>query len=252
VALRRLRSALRIFRPLSLQSVGSDLKWLTGALSDARDWDVLMTETLPAMLAALAESHVAKILVTAGEKRRDAARNSARAALSSGRAARTVILLGRLVTIPGELSLQEFFHTAAGDAERRKYSRRLHTFAAHEIRRRHRRLLQVEGALAELTVENRHRVRIGTKRLRYAVDFFSSLFVADRVSPYAKIIGEIQDLLGEANDGDVALRLLASLVPPRRVADFARGWVAARTKANLTGIDRRIAALKVARHFWKY
>ena len=130
-------------------------------------------------------------------------------------------------------------------------TRGLTGFAAHEIRRRHRRWLRVEDGIAELTVEARHRIRIDTKRLRYAVDFFSSLFTKAGVSPYTTVLSEIQDLLGEANDGDVAMQLVTSLTPPRRFTDFARGWIAARTRTNLAGIDTRIAALKVARHFWK-
>ena len=111
--------------------------------------------------------------------------------------------------------------------------------------------MRVEGALAELTAEARHRVRIDAKRLRYAVDYFWSLFAQGRVSPYASILGEIQDLLGEANDGDVATQLVATLTPPRRFTEYTRGWVAARTKANLAGIDMRIAKLKNTQHFWK-
>ena len=119
VALRRLRSAMRIFRPVNMESVGADLKWLTGALSDARDWDVLMTETLPVLLEAFGDSRAAKDLMAAGITLRNKARESARVALASRRAALLVMSLSRAVTIPGELALQEGGSTVAGDARKR-------------------------------------------------------------------------------------------------------------------------------------
>src|SRR5262249_60681541 len=50
IALRRLRCALTLLRPLApsamLASLRADAKWLAGALAGARSWDVFLGETL--------------------------------------------------------------------------------------------------------------------------------------------------------------------------------------------------------------
>ncbi|HSD62075.1 MAG TPA: CYTH and CHAD domain-containing protein, partial [Burkholderiales bacterium] len=55
VALRRLRSALGMFRAVlpreALEPPAQELKWLAGRLGPARDWDVFLGETLPRVAA---------------------------------------------------------------------------------------------------------------------------------------------------------------------------------------------------------
>ena len=71
VALRRLRSALRLFRealaPGEDAAFAEDLRWAAGALGRCRDWDVFVTETLPSLARG------------AGRRRRPARRSCARA-----------------------------------------------------------------------------------------------------------------------------------------------------------------------------
>jgi inorganic triphosphatase YgiF len=254
VALRRLRSAMRIFRPADDEHIAAELKWLTSALGDARDWDVLMTETLPAVLDAYGDPALATDLIAAATRRQADARDTARAALASTRETLLVLTMGRWIGVPGELALLPARHAIASHVAQTSSLHPLSHFASHEIRRRHRRLLRPDGgvrsALADLSPEARHRVRIDVKRLRYAVDFFSSLLGNKRMARYVKILGEIQDLLGETNDDAIAVHLVESLAAPGPFAEFARGWFAARTQTRLADVDRRIADLKDLRRVW--
>ena len=61
--------------------------------------------------------------------------------------------------------------------------------------------------------EQRHRLRIRMKRLRYACDFFAASFAGAAARPYIKRLAALQDILGDLNDIAVARRLLAEIAP---------------------------------------
>ncbi len=243
VALRRLRSAIRIFRPAHAAQVSAELKWLAAAMGEARDWDVLVTQTLPVLLAHDGGNGHRRGLTTpmaSAKQHQAAARDAARSALASTREALLIMTLARGVSDPGGFAVPP---------SRKKQS--LPQLASREINRRHRRLLRVNAALADSSVDARHRVRIDAKRLRYAVDFFATLFGEKHVTRYVKILGEIQHLLGETNDDAVSMRLLESLSPPAPFMDFAKKRTATRARTRLGNIDRRIAELRNVRRFWQ-
>ena len=249
VALRRLRSAIRIFRPAQAEQITAELKWLTTEMGGARDWDVLILQTLPALLDGYGEPQLGGELMRSAVVRQSDARTAARAALASTRACILRLSLARWVSDPGQLTLLPVAHVGDGDAVQGPGLQKLRGFASREIRRRQRHLLRANGALAGLSAEARHRIRIDTKKLRYAVEFFACIFDNHRVTRYAKILEDIQDLLGEANDGHVAMRLVTTLTPPERFSDFARGWFAARARSTLEVVDVRLDELRKAKPF---
>lgn len=77
VGFRRLRSAFRLFRELLGESAAPQeeaLRAITAALAPARDWDVLVTETLPAIAAMLPAQRLAPEFLAACERQRAQAR----------------------------------------------------------------------------------------------------------------------------------------------------------------------------------
>src|SRR5262249_32699412 len=98
------------------------------------------------------------------------------------------------------------------------------------IARRHKKLRKALGGFAELTPQQRHRVRIAVKKLRYTVDFLGGLFGADKVAQFQQSLKPLQDDLGHANDIRVANALMASLPAGEDAASVARaagivmGW----------------------------
>lgn len=258
VALRRLRSALRVFRPAQA-SFSAELKWLTGVLGDARDWDVLVAETLPPLLKSYGDAALGKKILGAAKRRQGICRATAKAALVSRRQAQWVIELARWLgaqdeSVPAaERAASAAVKQAGAEELPAKLTplNELPDFASREIRRRHRRLLHDSVALAILDPGARHQVRIDAKRLRYAVDFFATLFGNRRTSAYLKTLSAIQDVLGQANDAASAERLIESLAPPEGFIHFAKGWFAARTLANLTEIHGYFSTLKRSQRFWR-
>ena len=249
VAMRRLRSAIRTFKPANAEAISAEVKWLATAMGDARDWDVLVTDNLPTLLDGFGDPALAKVLMSAARQRQTEGRRSARAAIASPRATLLILAIGRWATVPGELTLLPPRGTADG-APADIPAMDLSAFASRGIRQRHHRLLRDSASLGELSPEARHQVRIDAKRLRYAVDFFSSLFSKKKTAQYAKVLGRIQDLLGEANDDAIAMTRIESLTPPERFVDFARGWFAARTVAKLVNMDPNVAELNAVKRFW--
>ena len=249
VALRRLRSALRTFKPPNAETIDAEVKWLAGTFGDTRDWDVLLMETLPALLEGFGDSALTTKLTAAGNQRQAEARRSARAALTSSRATLLILAVGRMASVVGE-PIQPAADASDDGTPADNLAMTLSHFASKRIRKGHRRLLGDSTFLGELSPEARHQVRIDAKRLRYAVDFFSSLFNETRGERYATILGRIQDQLGGINDAAVAMKHIESLEPPERFIDFARGWFVAQTQAKLAGMGRHFVDLKKAKRFW--
>jgi CHAD domain-containing protein len=63
-----------------------------------------------------------------------------------------------------------------------------------------------------LSKSERHDVRIALKRLRYALDFFDSVFDGERNKKFVKRLARLQDDLGLMNDVAAAETMLAQLV----------------------------------------
>ena len=57
---------------------------------------------------------------------------------------------------------------------------------------------------ADLDDHRRHRARIAAKKVRYAIEFFASLYPRRAVRHYVDALTELQDDLGWPNDAVVA------------------------------------------------
>jgi inorganic triphosphatase YgiF len=220
VALRRFRSAYALFKrglPLP-QTLLNEVKQLNAVLGPARDWDVFCTETLPPLRAALPDSAPLEDLVTQAERARQRAHDVVSDYLRSPACGRLLLGLAR--------------HLAAG--HRRFVAQlgepRLEDFAARHLKKRHKQVLAMTGNLLA-SVEERHRLRIGIKRLRYAMECFSSLYPKPSVTRMIAAVTKLQDILGHMNDRAVADRLLLSigndLAAFQRARDLVNGWQAA-------------------------
>lgn len=236
VALRRLRSALRVFRdaidPAFAGHLRAELQWIARATGAARDWDVLATQTLPAILHAWGPSPAARSVRARVAARRKAAREPLREALASPRYVRLVLALARWLAQP-----------AAEPAQTGK----LADLAARTVSKRHKRLVAGALRLSALTPAERHRLRLEAKRLRYALEGFETLFRRRRFDDYRELLAEIQDDLGRANDAAVAARLMAELEAPAGFTQFARGWLAAQTHSSVALLERHAERLATAK-----
>jgi CHAD domain-containing protein len=73
----------------------------------------------------------------------------------------------------------------------------------------HHKLTVAGKGLLGATAAERHRVRIRAKRLRYAAEFFQSLYPSAAMQRYIGRLTSLQDALGRLNDASVARRMLS-------------------------------------------
>ena len=122
-------------------------------------------------------------------------------------------------------------------------------FAASVLERRWRKLKQHGRHLERLSPEQRHRIRIEAKKLRYACEFFSGL-LADgrhrkRYQVFITALGDLQARLGDLNDilngNEIAAELASHKATPacRSHARHAAG-------GHLDDQDKRAAALLIS------
>ncbi|OBV39195.1 CYTH and CHAD domain-containing protein [Janthinobacterium psychrotolerans] len=231
VGLRRLRSAFSLFKPLLAlpEDLQADLDWLAGTLGAARDWDVLVNDTLAPCQGDVDASMLAPLI--------EAARGQARAAHAQAAEALADVRYTRLL-----LQLQRWLLTCgwregATPRQRRALEQPLPRFARQALRQRQRRLRKRGKLLLTGTPEQRHAIRIAAKKARYAAEFFASLFSDGKVRAYVKPLSGLQDVLGGLNDLQVADGLLRQLADRQAAlqepASFVRGYLAARAQERL-------------------
>lgn len=247
IALRRMRSALRLAGPADAAAcfLRTELKWLSGTLGAARDWDVLLAVTLPPAGRAYAASgtddaeaarEMARLL-GAARRQRTKARQRVREALGSARHAALVAAIE---------------HWIAKGPTAPNVALALPDYAAGQVRKLHKRLLRQAAALGGSgTPAERHRTRICAKRLRYAVEFFGSLYAARSVRRYRRELVALQDSLGALNDAATASRLLAALPAAGESAPFIQGWLAAREEDSASAARLALRRLNRLPRFWK-
>jgi len=196
VALRRLNTLMRVFRPALPERFSADwssaLKELAGVTGEVRDLDVMrQTILLPLLDSADSADHQALMrkAIAACDAARDAA-DSAFDRLLNG------VPLLRFARDMADLPDASGKKTMAAFAEKRLA--RLHGRAAT-------RLFEV---VRQPTPQASHRLRIALKNLRYSCDFFCSLYDEAAMLLYARHVAALQDELGFINDLHVALSRL--------------------------------------------
>jgi inorganic triphosphatase YgiF len=265
VGLRRLRSCLGLVALAtskeSVAPLADELRWLGNALGPARDWDVFMTETFPPLARRFARAEgVASFRARAARTRR-AQDHAAREAVSSPRYVGLLLALGEAFArdeLPGFARPAAPASGADGapPQERPELGAPVGRFAAFVLERRDRRVRRRGRDVPTATPEARHRVRIAAKKLRYAAEFFASLYPAKRVARYVTALQDLQDILGALNDATVVDRLLEEVgaggrpaVAPR-IDGLVRGWVAAVAEQELGRFKRAWSEFEDAKPFW--
>ena len=219
VAVRRLRSALSLFAAAAPGLKDSDLnkglRWLLSQLGPARDWDVFLGEILPPVIAAFPAEESLLRLQQQGElicrEKREQACMLAAGPLYNELLLRLCAWLWRAP-----------WRTAAAVA---KLDMPVSVFAAKMLQRRYRQTCRRGRRFKTLTAEQRHALRIATKKLRYAAEFFSGVYSRKVTRPYIQKLSQLQNVLGTLNDQVVAQRLLAQIAGDDRLQDHASGVI---------------------------
>lgn len=219
VAMRRLRSAIRLWRPLLPADYVSnfDPRWRTLAnqLGDTRNWDVLITEILPPISKAFPEHSDIRRLENEARTHLTACRKQARAAMTSPTYSQLLL---------------EFTAASVALAESKKPP--IGGFAPRSLNKRAKRVAALATETRDANPEARHALRVALKRLRYALEFFAPLFPLRRMQRYHQSAAGLLELLGQMNDIVVAEQLAMQALPGHH-SDLVRAWLAGRSDLML-------------------
>lgn len=208
VGMRRFRSSLKLFRsvvalPAHLQAGLDELAALLGA---ARDADVLLRVTLPRIADAGRHRAFLQGLFDYAEADAQEKRAAARAAVQSTRYAR--LMPDLFAWVDGKRWRKDV--SPAGRTRLRKplrpYARRA-VNAAHAVVAKRARKVQTLGGRDSAAL---HRLRIGCKQARYAVEFFRAIARPHKAARYIQKLSAVQDALGMLNDVHVAQTILSA------------------------------------------
>ena len=253
VGLRRLRSAFTLFKkmipPAQYGWLRGESRWLAGELGDARDWDVFLTELLAPLEADGASPGLARLRAEA-ESQRAAGYVQARAALDDVRATSFVLRLG--AWLEGRRWRED------GDPDRIALrTAPVQVLADALLAKRQRAALKAGRHFAELSAEERHLVRIALKKLRYAVEFFESLYDGDKIKRFRKRLTRLQNDLGALNDLAVARARLTGLAPVRKDPEVALaagevlGWHGRAAQQDSEGVLEDWQDFADVKPFWQ-
>lgn len=230
VAIRRLRSALKIFAEYDAQANNnweSQLANLFQQLGSTRDQDALRESLIPQLENA--GSPITELPPAASENI---------AIDTIFRSPTTTLLL---------LQLMSFAHSAAvADAE----SKSLKKVLRKRLQKMHQQICDDAGHFQTLDVESKHRTRKRVKRLRYTVEFVSSLFAEDEVKTYLKTLKPLQETLGHFNDLMVAQGLYESHAQTEPKTWFVLGWIASEERHISIQIEQDLQQFAVSQPFW--
>ena len=254
VALRRLRSALVVFRsvlpPDDAAWLEREASRLIGVLGPARDWDVFITETLAAVRAARPDDDNLERLAAAAEAERERAYEQAEALRAPDYTA-FLLRFGRWIETAGWRD----------EAGRDALDQPLARLAGRLLDKRHERVLKHGRGFERLSGDRLHRLRITLKKLRYASEFCATQFPDGTPRPYIKALRRLQDDLGRLNDVAVAERCLKELLGAHRDSgDLAAigmgagqviGWHARACEEARARIAQDWRAFTAAEPYWR-
>ena len=230
VAMRRLRSALSLFRRVVADDafglLRDELRWFTAQLGEGRNLDVyLQRQDIP-------QEQRGELGV-----RREAVYEAIVGSLESQRF--------RLLTLD-IVAWLEAGHWRSGP----KAQRALKPFARKRLNALWRRVEGYGDDLSHLDEDTRHELRIEIKKLRYALEFFDELFREDRSGRkrFAAEVEGLQEALGLLNDIVTARQLTAAT----GVED--EGWLVVQPPEQerqlLHACDRHLHQLRKVGRYW--
>jgi CHAD domain-containing protein len=234
VAARRLRSTLRTFRSVVGQgrsrAVGSELKWLSDVLGDARDAEVLARDLAAGVAATPVDLVLGPVLATVD-------RHLARAAADADAALRSALDSARYEALLASLDALVDAPATTGRAAR-PAARALPKLVGKAYRRADRAAARVPTAPDRDAAL--HEVRKAVKRLRYAAEVAAPVIgaPAERTRKRAR---RVQRVLGDHHDTVVLRSTLREVGIQAHLAGanaFTFGLLHGRTGAAAARLER--------------
>jgi CHAD domain-containing protein len=239
VALRRLRAALSVFRPIldepALKPVQESLRHLNALLGPARDWDVFISGTAAAVAQAFPDGASITRLLAAAERQQRACYGQLLGFLASSEFRQLTIRLSAMAADG------EWLHPADDSERVAILTQNLMAYGGPALDKKLKKVVRDVDIIEEMPAADLHRLRLNAKRLRYAAEFFAHLYRAREPRRFLRRLTRLQDQLGHLNDVNTVSTLLARL--PGRTAEhrFAVGVITGFAAATSGGARQEVA-----------
>ena len=205
VALRRVRTAMKLFEPVvaddAFGRLSGELKWLAGELDLGRDTDVLIEETFRPAARRLHQQAGMSGLGERLLKTRTKAYDRVIEVLAQPRHLNLVLDMAAWIDCGRWADPADPKHGPLAD-------RPAEAMACDGLDKLRRQIKRRGQNLQRLDPERRHKLRIRAKRLRYGLEFFAGLYDGDkdqeRLQAMLKTLKGLQEGLGVLNDLEVA------------------------------------------------
>ena len=254
VALRRLRSAMNVFSDIldtdDTQALKEDLSWLQSYLGAARDVDVFIDEILAPLQKLLDQEPGFVALHHDFTTQRDANYVALLDIIHGGRFTRLMLSLGQWTEGGAWLIEQNPLRQVL-------LNRPVRQLAEAVLEKRDRKVRKRLKHLRTLPPAVRHMARIDVKKLRYAFEFFESLYSGGAAKKLGGALAKLQDRLGLLNDIAVSRERLHQHGTESKdatqlwAAGLIAGWHAARVAPLLEGADDDVAAYTRLPRLWR-
>lgn len=247
VALRRLRSVLQLYKPnlpaKQYAKFNNALKWISERSGAVRDWDVFLEQRLAPVRTSFPDLSALDKLTERAAVRRRHAQSSFTRALRSTRYARLLI------------DLDEWIHERQWrDQPVTKESAALFSpirdVADIKLQKLQAKVRKKRRNLHQLSDQERHKLRIAIKKLRYACEFFRSLYgkkiAGKRLKRLQNYLGELNDIVNLPAEAESLLAHPSSEKPESSLAYAAGllvGWHSAHKKRILKKADKQLRNL---------
>ena len=259
VGLRRLRAALSLFADIlpdpQTAAIKTGLRWLQGELGPAREFEVLMKCVVAPVKRRRARWDGVPSLSQELAEKREAALARAQDAVKSARFRALTLDIAAWLEVGDWTKPRD-------DLVRDRGQIPIEISAARQLSRRWKKICKKGKTLARLDAKSRHKLRIQTKKVRYAAEFFGNLFpgkrAAKRRQQFLPALEALQDALGDLNDIAVHEALIGATGMRRRRASRKRAFAAgvlvghedARLDATLAAAIDAYADLAKIKPFW--
>jgi len=255
VSLRRLRAAISLFSGIlhdgQTETIKRELKWLTGELAPARELDVIIKKVVQ---APNKPKHRNKGLARLKDDFTSQRQDAFKRAQSAFATARYRALALDLVTWmeSGDWTRND------DDLRRALRERPIAKTASEQLSFRWKRILKRGKRLSSLSSQKRHKLRIAAKKLRYASEFFASVFRRKanvrRQKRFIAGLKGLQDSLGDLNDivaNEAVSARLAQQTKPNQTSEDQAGKAFSAGRLAGTEEARFAAVLKSAGKAYK-
>jgi adenylate cyclase len=233
VASRRLFAALRLFKPvlpeLLSEQLTPPLRTLMTTLGTARDLDVLIAEIVdPVVNTMPAEPRIAALKNVVAERSK-AARQNVVQTLNAPDYGRLLLLIMTKLHQLTDSTLS------------------LNSFANARLKHLQHKVVRLAQQARKDDPASLHQLRIGAKRLRYALEFFAPLLPTRQTVALIKQLTRLQNRLGQLNDlanaGALLMDCAGDEAHLREAVSLIGGWHGQRYAELQSGVPNALSKL---------